>query len=51
VRFRPYIQDGGTVVVAPPRGLQAGDQRPCTAVAQTERREDYSRGNAGEYVR
>lgn len=50
-RFKPYIQDGKTIVVAPHRvwGPETNDLVPTTA--QTQDRQDHPGRNAGEHVR
>ncbi len=35
-RFKPYIEDGKTIVVAPHRVWGTGKQRPCPSAAQAE---------------
>jgi nicotinamidase-related amidase len=49
-RFKPFIEDGKTVV-ASPQGMGAADQRPSPAIAQTRDRQDHPRRHAGEHVR
>ena len=50
-RFKPYIEDGKTIVVSPHRvwGPETNDLRSTTT--QTEDQQDHSRRNAGQHVR
>src|SRR5262250_1151153 len=48
-RFKPYIEDGKTIVVSPHR-VFGPDQRPGSATAQTPHRQGHPRWDAGEHV-
>jgi hypothetical protein len=48
-RFKPYVQDGKTIVVAPHR-VRARDQRPCSAAPQTQDQQDHSWRNARQHL-
>jgi nicotinamidase-related amidase len=50
-RFKPYIQDGKTIVVAPHRVWGPESNDLVLTAPQTQDRQDHSRWNASQHVR
>ena len=49
--FKPYIEDGKTVIISPHRVLGSADQRSRTATAQARYQQSHPWRDVGEYVR